>query len=428
MVNVTGNNQWGEKNYPLDQELCAALLECTKLKYNHNKKLEYLQRECGLKIGLTKLRDIESQLKIPTVWKPQLSCAEIEQAAIDIITRDITKGNGPNAIKSMLWDNEVLIPHDTVHKLMHRLAPDRFAMWAPGAKKNQIPHIGLISLGPYHEILADGHKKLNGQALCMSNIRFGIYGYRDKFSGDILKLVVMPDCCSAAPLAHLYLDLICEIGRVPIKLTTDMGPEQGWQQSIQDALRRLFGLDIDPDVFATATAIKSIHNMVIESLWKWLQSSVGKNLREIMELGCDLHIFQPQTPFHIDLFYWIFVPVVQKELDKFQSYWNHHHVCWQSTKNMPSKHVPANAMQLPKKYNPNATDSLISIPQEAQDTCREMIKAEIGPKEDYFTWYSTNFDHATHAAYTNILSPPIELNNAWNVFSDMANVLKTDLA
>ncbi|TFK26790.1 hypothetical protein FA15DRAFT_636915 [Coprinopsis marcescibilis] len=424
MVNASGSNQWGDKTYPPNDDLRTCLLECVKLKYTWKQKLECLQREFGLKIGLTKLREIEGHLKIPSVRKPQLSSAEIEQAAIDIIRKDLTQGNGPNAIKSMLQDKEILIPRDTIRDLMCRLAPEGFEKRAPGAKTNQVARTGLISLGPYCEVSADGHEKMNGQAIRMGDVSFGIYAYRDKFSSVILKLTVLPDCRNAAPLAHLYLDLIHEIGGIPIKLTTDKGPERGWQQALQDALRRTFGPDIDVEVFATAVAIKSIHNTVIESLWRWLQSSVGKNLREIVELGRDMHIFQAHQPFHTDLFYWIFVPIVQKALDDFRIYWNHHLVRYQSTKQMPSSHVPADALKNPQSYDPNAVNCLIPIPQDAQDSCRQMIEAELGPRADYFSWYSTEFDEVARAAHANIGSTPIELENAWDVFNRMAEELK----
>lgn len=93
---------------------------------------------------------------------------------------------------------------------MKAMAPEGFEKRRPGAKHNQAPRVGLVSLGPFHEISADGHERLNAQAPQMGNISIPIYGYRDKYSGFILKMTALPDSRSAAPLAHLYLDLIDE--------------------------------------------------------------------------------------------------------------------------------------------------------------------------------------------------------------------------
>jgi hypothetical protein len=81
------------------------------------------------------------------------------------------------------------------------------------------------------------------EALWMGDISLPIYGYYDKWSGYLLKLVVLPDSRKAAPMGHVYLDLIAEYGGmhllnsliqttitmqplgIPMQLTTDKGPE-----------------------------------------------------------------------------------------------------------------------------------------------------------------------------------------------------------
>ena len=81
-----------------------------------------------------------------------------------------------------------------------------------GYKKPKVSRQALYALGPFHEIAGDGHEKLGALALQMGGIGLPIYGYRDKWSGKLLKINVVPDCRSAGAVGHLYLDLIEEIG------------------------------------------------------------------------------------------------------------------------------------------------------------------------------------------------------------------------
>ncbi|TFK19167.1 hypothetical protein FA15DRAFT_683052 [Coprinopsis marcescibilis] len=383
MVNQAGNNQWGRKE---------SLLECVRLKYPRKDKIKHLKKEFNLSIGETKLREIEYCLEIPTVRKPRLSKEVIKKTAFDFIKKDITKGTGPHALKSMPQDEHILIARDDLHLLMKDLAPEGFDL-----------------------------------SLQMGDISIPIYAYRDKWSGFIIKLVAVPDSRSAAPLGHLYLDLIAECGGVPLQLTTDKGPERGIQQSIQDALRRLFAPDIDPEVFATAMAIMSVHNTVIESLWRWLQIKMGHTLKETILQGKTSHIFQPQCVYHSDLFYWIFIPLIQEALDSFRTYWNHHRVRTRAYKHMPSGHVPADAINMPEKYDPNALNCLIKVPEHIQHRTRRLIEEEVGARDTFFRWFSDDFKVIAETAFSSVGRPSTTLENAWEIFSIMSDAIKVIL-
>ena len=70
----------------------------------------------------------------------------------------------------------------------------------------------LTAIGPFHQISSDGHEKLSHQALQMGDVGLPIYAYKDKWSDTLLKIIVVPNCRSAATIGHLYLDLVEEIG------------------------------------------------------------------------------------------------------------------------------------------------------------------------------------------------------------------------
>lgn len=82
----------------------------------------------------------------------------------------------------------------------------------PGRNKSKVNRQPLSALGPYHEIAADGHEKIGAQALQMGGLGLPIYAYRDKWTGRVAKIDVVPDCRSAGAVGHLYLDLLEDLG------------------------------------------------------------------------------------------------------------------------------------------------------------------------------------------------------------------------
>jgi hypothetical protein len=77
---------------------------------------------------------------------------------------------------------------------MHDHYPGGFERCFPGYKKRVITRISLSAIGPFHEVSADGHKKLSQQALHMGEIGLPIYAYKDKWSDTLLMINVVPDC------------------------------------------------------------------------------------------------------------------------------------------------------------------------------------------------------------------------------------------
>ncbi len=66
----------------------------------------------------------------------------------------------------------------------------------------------LSAIGPNHQHHADGHDKLNAQALNMGGVGLNIYGIKDQWSSFILWLVVVPNNRLANTIGHVYLDCV----------------------------------------------------------------------------------------------------------------------------------------------------------------------------------------------------------------------------
>lgn len=241
--------------------------------------------------------------------------------------KDVTQNNGPNYIKVKLKYKDIISPsvstiasvrsisnyqfgtgRDIIRLIMHKhFSEEKF----PGKKKVQVDQQPLSALGPYHEISGDGHNRIWHIGITDGRLRLSnIYAYQDKWTGRLAQMDVVPDCCLAGAVGHLYLDFL-EIldgqfnSNVHINIYIYMShdsnahlemlmqldldkAEIGWQVAFQIAFwcvclsrspmrsinhcifSKAFAPQINPDVYGSVVLLKSIHNIIIEALWQWL--------------------------------------------------------------------------------------------------------------------------------------------------------------
>ncbi|KAJ6543776.1 hypothetical protein DFH09DRAFT_1321960 [Mycena vulgaris] len=418
MPNVEEKNGYGEKEYPPDSVLRDSLLTYVKRGLGQQAKLARLKEDHSLSIGQVFLNQIERRLEIPSVRRSTHPREETIQAIIDEVEQDITQSNGPLFVKAKLKDKLIMVPRDTVRNVMLEHFEAGFNSRYPGKKKATIVRQSLSAIGPYHEICADGHEKLAALALKMGDIGLPIYGWKDKWTADLLKAVVVPDCRTAGAVGHLYLDYLEETGIAPLQLTTDKGSETGWQYAIQTAIRETFAPDIDSAVYPSAAFLKSVHNTVIEAFWRWLREKWGINIREHILRGKNERIYVAEVAFHRDLFNWIFPSLIQSLLDEFRTYWNQHTIRVQPEKEMPSGHAPADALEHPGLFG--GLDCGIRVPKEAIQELRDALTEEVGPRECFLTWVGPEFDQTATVVFGSLGISKITLENSWDVFAEMS--------
>ncbi|KAJ7151306.1 hypothetical protein C8R43DRAFT_1004776 [Mycena crocata] len=366
MPNPGGKNGAGVKNYPSDDVL-----------KNH------------FWIMKTKLGDIERRLDIPSVRRSKVPSEVAAQAVADEIDKDLNQSIGPNFVRSKLKDKLIMVYRHP-----------------------------LSALGPFHEVSSDGHEKLGQQALKMGDVGLPIYAWKDKWTADLLKMNVVPNCRTNAAIGHLFIDFIEEQGGIGLQKTTDLGSEIGWLKAIQIFLRERFAPDIDLDIYPAHAGIKSVHNTIIEAFWRWLRVKLEINLFDHVIRGKTEQIFDPNVAFHRDLFNWIFPPLIQGELDEFRVYWNQHRIRAQPNKTMPSGHVPVDALEHPEIYG--GINCFIKIPKETIDNLREVLTQEVGPRSDHLQWVDNEFSSLAESVHKSIGSPKITLNNSWEIFAQMS--------
>jgi len=99
---------------------------------------------------------------------------------------------------------------DFIRNVLATHAPEGLGRRFPGA--NRIHRSALVSIGPNHQHHADGHDKLNAQALNMGGVGLGIYGIKDQWTSFLLSLLVVPNNRLACTIGHVHLDTIEKTG------------------------------------------------------------------------------------------------------------------------------------------------------------------------------------------------------------------------
>ncbi|KAL0952299.1 hypothetical protein HGRIS_006588 [Hohenbuehelia grisea] len=431
---------------PPDNILKESLTTYAKRGLNRQQKIQRLKEDHGLAISVAMLGKIERRLDIPSVRRSAHAVEVIRQAITDEVSKDLGQRNGPNYVQSKMrltkdifapWYNnsaprkqhkptQLPLNSDIVRRVMHEEFPEGFERRFPGKVKPTIPRGTLTALGPFHEVSADGHEKIDAKALQMGDVGIPIYGYKDKWTSTGLFVTAIPNCRLAGAIGHLHLDFLEKIGGFPLQLTVDGGSETGWIYVFQTALREAYAPNIDPNVYLPFVTVKSVHNTVIEGFWRWLRDKTGISLKDYLVQGKKERWFIPVVELHRkvrNLFNWMFPPLVQRELDDFCHWWNHHRIRPQPEKEMPSGHVPIDVLEHPTLYG--GINCLIPVPHDVLQELRAFLTEEVGPREIFMTWVPEEFATKAEEVHEALGLPPITLENAWGIFQRLSEGFET---
>ncbi|KNF00449.1 hypothetical protein PSTG_06377 [Puccinia striiformis f. sp. tritici PST-78] len=133
--------------------------------------------------------------------------------AIDHIQKFLLDNNtGYRRVKTLLTRNyNIRIPRQVVYELLKGVNPESVA----GRLKQTCKQQGFHVCGPNHVWAIDGHDKLKP---------FGstVYGFIDALSRKILGLFVNVTNNDPKHISVYYLKLVLQLGRIPLKVTTNM--------------------------------------------------------------------------------------------------------------------------------------------------------------------------------------------------------------
>ncbi|KAK6966683.1 hypothetical protein R3P38DRAFT_3337745 [Favolaschia claudopus] len=366
MPNPGGSNASQD---PSDETLRAAFADYAKensgsgLEASH--QIARLKQDFNLNIGRTTLFKLRKRVQAPSVRKTAKTMhpADLSQHIVDIKENDPLGPWGVDQVRGRLAIEGILATRRATRTALHDHFDDqRFV----GNKKSKKHRTHLFALGPWHQEHSDGHEKLGEQALLLGKgIHLPIYGSKDQYAAWLHALVLMPNVRNALAIAHYYLDLVEGRGyRISIQLSVDGGTECTEMLKIHETLRA----DAAPEF--------------VPPSW-------------------------PQT------FYWIWAPFIQRRLDIYRDYWNHHRLQLSKDKRNGSGLSPKNLF-----LNPQA-----GLRPELVHQLREAYGGQEA-REKAYRFVSPLFQEAEDRAYVDLGLPNFEMTTIWIVFSNVVRYLE----
>ncbi|KAK7007188.1 hypothetical protein R3P38DRAFT_3598997 [Favolaschia claudopus] len=374
MVNPTGANGVDNGVFPPDEELREILHDFQRRSLSLAVRLRYLEERHGIKIGKTKLKQLNNKFEVPSVRKFR-AVEEATAAIANIISRDVNQGQGPDTVKKIASLRlNIIIPRDFVRSTMHALVGQGPSdMRRPGRRTGPKKRGALDAIGIFQEIHVDGHEKLGEKGLKMGDgIGIDIYGARDHV-GKLLWLVVVPNARLSDTIGHVFLDMVTEYKAVSI-----------------------------------------------ESAWSFDRNFNGRSLREILEEG-PIHLI-PGNLIHRHLFRWLWSKIVQVGLDEFLDYFNNQKTRKQPGRILPSGVAPNVVFDMPQDYG--LENLAVPVAQEAIDALRGLIDT---PRSEALRWVPDVFNDLAFEVYHELGSPRLEALNGWAVFNAMAPLIRAQV-
>ncbi|KAK6969021.1 hypothetical protein R3P38DRAFT_3337315 [Favolaschia claudopus] len=410
MPNPGGSNASQD---PSDETLRAAFADYAKensgsgLEASH--QIARLKQDFNLNIGRTTLFKLRKRVQAPSVRKTAKTMhpADLSQHIVDIKENDPLGPWGVDQVRGRLAIEGILATRRATRTALHDHFDDqRFV----GNKKSKKHRTHLFALGPWHQEHSDGHEKLGEQALLLGKgIHLPIYGSKDQYAAWLHALVLMPNVRNALAIAHYYLDLVEGRGyRISIQLSVDGGTECTEMLKIHETLRADAAPEFVPPSWPT-------DNTPIESFWRWKRNGEGRSIRNTLEEGVDPVFSYPMTTFitFYQTFYWIWAPFIQRRLDIYRDYWNHHRLQLSKDKRNGSGLSPKNLF-----LNPQA-----GLRPELVHQLREAYGGQEA-REKAYRFVSPLFQEAEDRAYVDLGLPNFEMTTIWIVFSNVVRYLE----
>ncbi|KAH9916465.1 uncharacterized protein B0H18DRAFT_1124196 [Fomitopsis serialis] len=413
---TAGNNRAGKNgqdngNWPEAHILKDALYRYSKERLPLSRRIKRLHHEFSLDIGLTLLKNLNKHFQIPSSRKAQKGMIAT-QTILNEMAKDPSGRRGIGAMQTSLAIAGTPLPRSVIRDVVRTNDPDGVEARYPGRKPQAIVRGKLVAIGPMYEVHCDGHDKLGAFALQMGGVGLPIYGYKDKCSSLCPQLVTIPNNRKTEIVGHTYCDLVSELGCIPLQLTFDKGSETGELYAMQTAFREVYAPNIDPVAYPPCHAMKSVHNIPIESFWHVFREHTGRNLHMAIVQGKHDGIFHCNDELHEHIFYWIWPRIVQQELNSFRDYWNMHKIRFQRNKLMPSGTTPTDLWISPEDFGHERIS--IPVPRDAVETMRR--KRLPSSRDAAYSWVDQDFAKRAEQAYDLLGCPLLAKETGWDVF------------
>ncbi|KAJ7431040.1 hypothetical protein B0H11DRAFT_2388692 [Mycena galericulata] len=229
----------------------------------------------------------------------------------------------------------------------------------------------------------------------------------------------MPNVRNGNAIVHYYLDLVEDRGyRISIQITTDKGSEVNEVHKVHETLRSEAAPEYTLPDFPAGVKQGSTKNTPIEGFWRWLRSGEGISVKQVLQEGSASGYFLPNDIVHRNVFYWLWVPIIQLGLDTFREYWNNHTITSSKNKKNPSGSCPNNMFLNPTSVRVLARDCQIKVNPATVAELREAYGGEEA-RDKAYQFISREFQFNADLIHENLGIAKPNLTNGWTIFKLM---------
>ncbi|XP_060556998.1 uncharacterized protein LOC132717525 [Ruditapes philippinarum] len=273
-------------------------------------------------VSLRQLKRILKRLRLRRRNVP-ISLPDIIHALSNILERGFGECGYRTVWKLIKSSTTVHVTQDIVRRLLRICDPEGVNLRA----RHRLRRRTYTNRGPNYAIHLDGYDKLKPFGI-------GIHGAIDGYSRKLLWLEACYTNNNPHIIAGYYLTFLKRIGRVPRLVRGDAGTENVIVRDIQVALRYEHSDNMAAvNSFLTGT---SPSNQRIEQFWGTLRASFSVFWRNHFKDMTDRGMLNMDDRIHLEVLRFCFLPIIQRDLDKFTQVWNLHRIRRQRNSEVPS--------------------------------------------------------------------------------------------
>ncbi|KZT33772.1 hypothetical protein SISSUDRAFT_1088133 [Sistotremastrum suecicum HHB10207 ss-3] len=228
------------------------------------------------------------------------------------------------------------------------------------------------------------------------------------FSGRVLWLKIWWTNRNPRLVCSWYLDVIEELGFMPELTQSDRGSENHGIANAQTDLRHIL-LPSLGETLQHRWRGKN-RNIKPEIFWSRLRRHWVRGFENRLEWGVQRGYYDESQPFERMVFFYVFIPWLQGELDLFRDRVNH-------TRRRADKHVtrprdpPENIFRAPEKFKVKDDKVLVS-----DAGCHTVRQRYAPPNHPVFNLVHPEFAAVADECYVAIGAPEVNYSSCWSVY------------
>ncbi|OCH86422.1 hypothetical protein OBBRIDRAFT_814614 [Obba rivulosa] len=240
--------------------------------------------------------------------------------------------------------------------------------------------------------------------------RFHLYLHcsMEVYSGTVLWVKIWWTNRNSRRISGWYFDTVEELGVMPLITQSDRGTENNGVANAQTLLRHLH----DPSLSDSLQHhwMSKGANIKPEIFWSELHRRWSPGFEELLDYGIDNGLYDPSDILERLVFFYIFIPWLQRELDVFRTRYNTSSKCNDPNKILP-KGKPALIFEAPFVYGGEGFGVFVDPAHLAE------VRSACAPTDNpVFNMVPPAFHRLAEAAYNQMGHPAVCRENAWAIY------------